>query len=67
MEAADFMLWVERIYALKKILICGKVAQKDLTDNSPHSFVVGFAIAEYLPFDEYNLHNMFSNIKLFRE
>lgn len=29
--------------------------------------VVGFTIAEYLPFDEYRLHKMFSRIKLFTE
>lgn len=29
--------------------------------------VVGFTIAEYLPFDEYRLHKMFSGIKLFTE
>ncbi len=37
---------------------------KCITENSD---VVGFTIAEYLPFDEYNLHNLFSNIKIFRE
>lgn len=29
--------------------------------------VVGFTVAEYLPFDEYRLHQIFSNIKLFTE
>ena len=29
--------------------------------------VVGFTIAEYLPFDEHRLHKMFSGIKLFTE
>ena len=29
--------------------------------------IVGFTIAEYLPFDEYRLHKMFSGIKLFTE
>lgn len=29
--------------------------------------VVGFTIAEYLPFDEYELHKMFADIKLFTE
>lgn len=29
--------------------------------------VVGFTIAEYLPFNEYRLHKMFSRIKLFTE
>ena len=29
--------------------------------------VVGFTIAEYLPFDEHKLHKMFSSIKLFTE
>lgn len=32
-----------------------------------HSDVVGFTIAEYLPFDEYKLHKMFSEINLFTE
>ena len=32
-----------------------------------NSNVVGFTIAEYLPFDEHNLHKMFSEIKLFTE
>lgn len=29
--------------------------------------IVGFTIAEYLPFDEYRLHKMLSKIKLFKE
>lgn len=29
--------------------------------------VVGLTIAEYLPFDEYKLHNMFSGIKILNE
>ena len=33
-----------------------------ITENSD---VVGFTIAEYLPFDEHKLHKMFSKIKLF--
>ena len=37
---------------------------KCITDNSD---VVGLTIAEYLPFDEHKLHNMFSQIKLFTE
>ena len=37
---------------------------KLITNNSN---VVGFTIAEYLPFDEHNLHKMFSEIKLFTE
>lgn len=32
-----------------------------------HADVVGFSIAEYLPFDEYRLHKMFSKISLFTE
>lgn len=32
-----------------------------------NSDVVGFTIAEYLPFDEYKLHKMFSGIKIFTE
>ncbi|MGN1413777.1 MAG: arginase family protein [Anaerovoracaceae bacterium] len=32
-----------------------------------HSDVVGFTVAEYLPFDEERLHKMFSSIKLFTE
>ncbi|MBS6397555.1 MAG: arginase family protein [Clostridiales bacterium] len=49
----------------------GKMTMEKLSDTlkviTENSDVVGFTIAEYLPFDEYNLHNMFSNIKLFRE
>ena len=37
---------------------------KCITDNSD---VVGLTIAEYLPFDEHKLHNMFSEINLFTE
>lgn len=32
-----------------------------------HSDVVGFTIAEYLPFDEHKLHDMFAGIKLFKD
>lgn len=35
-----------------------------ITDNSD---VVGFTIAEYLPFDEYRLHKMFTQIPLFTQ
>jgi len=35
-----------------------------ITNNSD---VVGFTIAEYLPFDEHKLHKMFSKIKIFNE
>lgn len=35
-----------------------------ITDNSD---VVGFTIAEYLPFDEYKLHKMLAGITLFTE
>lgn len=31
------------------------------------SDVVGFTVAEYLPFDEHRLHKMLSGIKLFTE
>ncbi len=37
---------------------------KNITDNSD---VVGLTIAEYLPFDEHRLHNMFSSISLFTD
>ena len=37
---------------------------KLITENSN---VVGFTVAEYLPFDEHKLHKMFSKIKLFTE
>lgn len=37
---------------------------KCITD---HSDVVGLTIAEYLPFDEHRLHNMFSKIRLFTD
>ncbi len=32
-----------------------------------HTHVVGFTIAEYLPFDEYKLHQMFCSLPLFTE
>lgn len=35
-----------------------------ISDNAD---IVGFTIAEYLPFDEHKLHNMFANIKMFQE
>lgn len=35
-----------------------------ITENSN---VVGFTIAEYLPFDEYKLHKLFSKIRMFTE
>lgn len=37
---------------------------KEITDSAD---VVGFTIAEYLPFDEHRLYKMFSNIQLFTE
>ena len=37
---------------------------KAITEDSD---VVGFTIAEYLPFDEHRLHKMLSGIKLFTE
>lgn len=37
---------------------------KLITENAD---VVGFTVAEYLPFDELRLHKMFSEIKLFTE
>lgn len=38
---------------------------KILTFISSNTDVVGFTIAEYLPFDEYNLHKMLSKLDLF--
>lgn len=35
---------------------------REITD---HSDVVGFTIAEYLPFDAHRLHNLFSELRLF--
>lgn len=43
--------------ALSEVLKC-------ITENSD---VVGFTIAEYLPFDEHKLHDMFADIKLFSD
>lgn len=37
---------------------------KNITDNSD---VVGLTIAEYLPFDEHRLRNMFSEIRMFTD
>lgn len=47
----------------------GKMTMEKLSDIlqciTDHSDVVGFTIAEYLPFDEYKLHKIFSKIALF--
>lgn len=49
----------------------GKMTIEKLTEIlcciTDHADVVGFSIAEYLPFDEYRLHKMFSKINLFTE
>lgn len=49
----------------------GKMTVEKLTDVlkciTADSDVVGLTIAEYLPFDEHKLHNMFSEISLFTE
>lgn len=49
----------------------GKMTMKKLSALlklvTEESDVVGLTIAEYLPFDEYNLHNMLADIKLFNE
>ena len=49
----------------------GKMRMEKLADVlkfiTEKSNVVGFTIAEYLPFDEHKLHKMFSKIKLFTE
>ena len=49
----------------------GKMTMERLSDIlklvTENSDVVGFTIAEYLPFDEYHLHKMLSHIKLFKE
>lgn len=49
----------------------GKMTIEKLTEIlcciTGHADVVGFSIAEYLPFDEYRLHKMFSKINLFTE
>jgi len=37
---------------------------KCITENTD---VVGFTIAEYLPFDEHQLHRMFADIKIFTD
>ena len=37
---------------------------KCITENTD---VVGFTIAEYLPFDEYKLHNMLADINIFND
>lgn len=37
---------------------------KCITDSGD---IVGFTIAEYLPFDEYKLHNMLANINIFND
>jgi len=49
----------------------GKMSMEKLTNVlkciTENSDVVGFTIAEYLPFDEYKLHNMFADIKMFND
>lgn len=49
----------------------GKMTIEKLSDIltliTSNSDVVGLTIAEYLPFDEYKLHQMFNKIKLFNE
>ncbi|ORX42210.1 arginase family protein [Piromyces finnis] len=49
----------------------GKMKMDKLTEVlniiTTNANVVGFTIAEYLPFDEHKLHKMFSGIKLFTE
>ncbi|OUM60671.1 hypothetical protein PIROE2DRAFT_13488 [Piromyces sp. E2] len=49
----------------------GKMRMEKLTEIlqliTENSDIVGFTIAEYLPFDEHKLHKMFSKIKLFTE
>lgn len=49
----------------------GKMKMEKLTEIlqliTSKANVVGFTIAEYLPFDEHRLHKMFSGIKLFTE
>ena len=34
---------------------------------SENSDVVGFTVAEYLPFDQHELHKVFSEIRIFTE
>ncbi|HIW20857.1 MAG TPA: arginase family protein [Candidatus Dorea intestinavium] len=49
----------------------GKMTMEKLSEMlnllTKNTDVVGFTIAEYLPFDEYKLHKMFSQISLFNE
>lgn len=49
----------------------GKMTMEKLSDIlkciTNNADVVGFTIAEYLPFDEHKLHNMFADIKLFHD
>lgn len=49
----------------------GKMTMKKLSDVlsciTGNTDVVGFTIAEYLPFDEHKLHDMFAGIQMFQE
>ena len=49
----------------------GRMTMEKLTDVleciADSSDIVGLTIAEYLPFDEHKLHNMFSEINIFTE
>ena len=49
----------------------GKMKMEKLSEIlqfiSENSNIVGFTVAEYLPFDEHKLNKMFSKIKLFTQ
>ena len=49
----------------------GKMTMEELTKVlhciAGNSNVVGFTITEYLPFDEYKLHQMFAGLGIFTE
>lgn len=49
----------------------GRMTMEELSDIlklvTENTDVVGFTIAEYLPFDEHKLHNMFKSIDIFKD
>ena len=68
-DDADVSLASDEIEKIK--YIAGKMNMENLSGIlkaiTEDSDVVGFTIAEYLPFDEHRLHKMLSGIKLFTE
>ena len=63
-EIRGFMERFDHILVHFDIDVLDEQILRMITENSD---VVGFTIAEYLPFDEYKLHQMFSGMNIFTE